>query len=146
MALLTYTTEIEAKRSASEVVGILASHGAIGVMLSYDGKGVITGIRFEVDTNSGLLSFRLPINAEAVLKVLESQYRQKRIGPRYVNIEQARRVAWRIIKHWVESQMALIEINMVSIEEVFLPYLLIDNGVTLFEHMSDIRFRLPAPK
>src|SRR6266478_5746936 len=37
--------------------------------------------------------------------------------------EQAYRVAWRNILDWVQAQMALLEIGMAKIEEVFLPYM-----------------------
>ena len=36
-------------------------------------------------------------------------------------MQQANRTAWRIIKEWILAQMALIETEMVSVEEVFLP-------------------------
>ena len=38
--------------------------------------------------------------------------------------EQAYRTAWRIIKDWVDAQMALLETEMVDFEEVFMPYIL----------------------
>jgi hypothetical protein len=41
-------------------------------------------------------------------------------------------VGWRIVKNWIESQTALIEIEMAQIAEVFMPYLVInDRGETL---------------
>lgn len=44
------------------------------------------------------------------------------------------RVAWRILRHWVDSQMAIIELEMVQIEQVFLPYIINKNGKTLGEN------------
>ena len=37
--------------------------------------------------------------------------------------DQAYRVAWRNILDWVQAQMALLEIGMAKMEEVFLPYM-----------------------
>ena len=34
-------------------------------------------------------------------------------------IDQAERVAWRILKDWIEVQMALLDIKMVTAEEFF---------------------------
>ncbi len=64
--------------------------------------------------------------------------RKKKIG------EQAGRVAWRIIKDWVDAQMAIVETEMVTIEQVFLPYMLMkDSGYTLYEAMVNKGFYLP---
>ena len=50
------------------------------------------------------------------------------------------RVAWRILKDWVEAQLALIETGMVSVEQVFLPYCQSGNGETLFEAIRKKKF------
>lgn len=47
--------------------------------------------------------------------------------------EQAERVAWRIVKDWVEAQMAILESEMVQMDEIFLPYMLSSSGQTVFE-------------
>lgn len=47
--------------------------------------------------------------------------------------DQAERVSWRIVKDWVEAQMAILESEMVQMDEIFLPYMLNGSGHTLFE-------------
>ena len=47
--------------------------------------------------------------------------------------DQAERVAWRIVKDWVAAQMAILESEMVQMDEIFLPYMLNDKGQTLFQ-------------
>lgn len=47
--------------------------------------------------------------------------------------EQAERVAWRIVKDWVETQMAILESEMVQMDEIFLPYMLNSSGQTIFQ-------------
>lgn len=47
--------------------------------------------------------------------------------------DQAERVAWRILKDWVAAQMAILESEMVQMDEVFLPYMVNDSGQTLFQ-------------
>ena len=56
--------------------------------------------------------------------------------------EQAARVAWRCLKSWVEAQMALIQIGMATMDQVFLPYVLNDEGKTLYEVARDSKFLL----
>ena len=55
-------------------------------------------------------------------------------------MEQARRVGWRIIKDWLEAQMALLELNMVKIQEVFLPYIIGIDGKTIYEKLESKGF------
>jgi hypothetical protein len=57
--------------------------------------------------------------------------------------EQALRVSWRIIKDWVEAQMAIVDTKMVQLEQVFLPYVIMPDGRTLYERVRDARFVLP---
>ena len=79
-----------------------------------------------IDTPFGTRGIRLPANVDAVHKVL---IRQKIKCDR----EQAERVAWRIVKDWVEAQMAILESEMVQMEEIFLPYMIGASGQTFFE-------------
>jgi hypothetical protein len=44
------------------------------------------------------------------------------------------RVVWRIIQTWVKAQLALVDINMVTIPQVFLPYAIMQDGRALAEH------------
>ena len=47
---------------------------------------------------------------------------------------QATRTAWRIVKDWVEAHIALVETQMVTAPQVFLPYAVMRDGRTLSEH------------
>lgn len=143
MPLLNYTTSIDASKTAGQIIGILATHGASAIMSLYDGEGNITGVSFTIRTPAGELPFRLPIDAEACYQVLRKEWTDGKIPPRYVNLDHARRVAWRIIKDWVEAQMALLETEMVRLEQIFLPYLLVNKHQTLFEQILENKFLLP---
>ena len=50
---------------------------------------------------------------------------------------QAVRTAWRIVKDWVEAQMALVETQMVTTRDVFLPYAVMRDGRTLSQHVQN---------
>ena len=50
-------------------------------------------------------------------------------------------MAWRILKDWVEAQMALLDIEMVKFEEIFLPYIEVQ-GQTVFEKLEEKCFFL----
>lgn len=133
MALLNYTTRIEASKTVSEIQKILALHGAKSILVDYDDEGLIEALSFRVITPQGDAGIKLPVNPDAVLAVLTRQSRLGRIPRRYVDRPQAVRVAWRIVKDWVEAQMAILETEMVKMEQIFLPYVLSKDGRTLYE-------------
>lgn len=51
-----------------------------------------------------------------------------------------------IIKDWVDAQLAIIESDMVTLEQVFLPYMQVKGNQTLYETMVERRFLLPEGK
>jgi len=81
------------------------------------------------------------------LRVLQRQAYNREIPARYANKEEhAYRVAWRIIKDWVEAQMSLLETEMVKMEEIFLPYVITPWGKTVYQVMAEKRFLLGPGK
>lgn len=143
MPIANYTTSVDALKSVGEIQGILVGHGARSILINYAKDKTIESLSFLVETRHGEIHFRLPVNADAVLKVLEEQG----CPPRYANYPQAVRVAWRIIKDWVRAQMALLETEMVKMEQVFLPYMVGKGGEkTLYEVMDDKGFYLKEGK
>jgi len=128
MAIIKYTTEIDARKTLGQVQGILADKGASAVLVEYE-QGRPVAMAFKLNTSRGEMGYRLPANPHAILRILE----RDRVDRRYRNLDQATRVAWRIIKDWVAAQAALAESEMVEMEEVFLPYLLVGDKQTVFE-------------
>lgn len=147
--LLNYTTEISVEKTVGEIYGLLARNKSEAVMSEFDGAGNITAIAFKVKTRHGLIAFRLPANIPAAAQVLKDQAYARQIPRRFQNdVPQARRVAWRIIRQWLEAQLALVQLGMAKIEEVFLPYAQNAAGETVFEALERDEFRglaLPAP-
>lgn len=141
MAILNYTTTIDSFKTVSEIEYILMKHKAKSIMKNYDGDS-ITGLSFLIDTGFQQIPVRLPVKVDECLKVLK---KEKRENPRKQirdTREQAERVAWRILKDWVEAQMALLDIEMVRFEEIFLPYIETDNGRTIYEQLKEKQFLL----
>jgi hypothetical protein len=93
--------------------------------------------------------FGLPCDWKPVFEVM---YKDKKSYPtydrRYESQQSARRAqairtAWRIVKDWVEAQLAIIETRMVKTEQVFLPYVIMRDNRTLYEHVqTDPKFLL----
>jgi hypothetical protein len=108
--------------------------------MDFDDEQRVTAVSFIARTKHGDIPFRLPADVDAALAVMEDEG----LAPRFCTREHAERVAWRILKDWVRAQMALIEVEMVTLEQVFLPYMLTRDGQnTLYEIMVDKGFYLP---
>jgi len=137
MPLKNYTTTIAPEKSIAEIEVTLSMHGATDIHKQYDGLGNVIAITFGINTKHGIIPFRLPAKPEAVRQILmeEKAKRQLNIPKKTASdITHARRVTWRIIKHWVDAQIALIEMNMAKTEEVFMPYMLSSQtNETLFQ-------------
>ena len=132
MPILNYTTAIDYEKSIMEIRQNLVKHGATRIVSDYNGL-IPSAISFSLEVNGNPVAFRLPANYRGVLAVLEAD---KKVPARYKSEEHALKVSWRIIKDWVEVQMALVEVNLAEMAEVFLPYALTGNGNTLYEEIK----------
>lgn len=133
MALKNYTTKIPANRSVQEIQDMLQRHGATGVLLNYEkGTGRIESLAFQMDFNGNPMGFRLPLKWRNAQEVLEREGNRQARDDDYCY-----RVAWRIIRNWLEQQMALIEIDQVDLQEIFLPYAVQKNGNTLYQNILE---------
>jgi len=134
MPLFKYTTQVDASKTVAEIQKCLVTHGASAVLNQYDGEGYIVSLSFQMIINDKNISFRLPSDWRPVLEILQDD---PKVTNRYCTQEQALRGAWRIIQAWVEAQMAIVETEMVKIEQVFLPYAVMKDGKTLSEKIID---------
>jgi hypothetical protein len=141
MPLLNYTTTVPVNRSVAQLQGLLIEAGARSIATEYSTAGSATAIAFTSDTPLGPRAFVLPVNAKRVQAVLQ----RERLAPRYTTFEQAERVAWRILKDWAEAQLAIIRTEMVTLDQVMLPYMKAADGRSVYEMYRDDQLALPAP-
>jgi hypothetical protein len=136
MPLLNYTTGIDTNRTVSEIQQILAAKGAKSVSVEYAPMPSSTpaAVTFVLDLKGQIFQFRLPCNAEGVLKVIR---KERKLPQREQTMERAWKIAWRIVKDWVEAQMAIIESNQASMAEVFLPYMVSVDGLTFYQRFLE---------
>ncbi len=150
MPLLNYTTSIDTGKTVNEITMMLSRARASAILSEFDDQQHLTAVSFKIQTKFGIMAFRLPCEPKAVMAVINNQVLAGKIPRRYRDdMEQARRVGWRIIKDWLEAQLAIVETQMVSLDQVFLPYAQNESGQTLYEVMSGGGFSglaLPAPQ
>ncbi len=137
MSMLNYTTSIAASRSVAEISTLLAKGRCAAIMTEFDDFGNPKAISFRVSTADGLMSFRLPANAA---KVLECLKKDPKVPARDRTLQHAQNVSWRILKDWLAAQMSLIESSMVTLPQVFLPYVQNAQGETLYEALQKTNF------
>lgn len=114
--------------------------GARAIMVEYDDAGAVVGMSFAVISPFGKQGYTLPVRTERVLAVLI----RDKVQPRYCTSEHAERVAWRILKDWIEAQLALLQTEMVTLDQVMLPYMRTSDGRTVYELYLDDQLALPA--
>lgn len=123
MPIANYTTGVSVATTAGEVTGLLAQSGANRIMTQYKTGSQGTSIEsmsFEITTEYGPRPFMLPIRTEGVLATLK----RDGVPKKYLTLEHAEKVAWRIAKDWLRGQLALIDAGMTTLDEVMFPWML----------------------
>jgi len=139
MPLKNYQSRSPLPNIFSAIEKTLASHGARQIVRDYDGGGRIVSISFSVQVNDQILGIKLPAKIDQVERIFQEQ------GVKY-KPEQPYRTAWATIRDWIDAQMALIDWEVVRLEEVFLPYMVWQDGRTFFQVMEDKNFLIGEGK
>jgi hypothetical protein len=145
MPIKNWTTEVEAERTAGEIAGYLASRGARRIEFEYDQWGKPAAITFGASIEGRQFAYRLPVRPQAVLEKLTVD----KAPAKYRNLDQARRIAWRIVKDWLVAQFSLVDAGGAELGEIFMPYLIIagpGGSGTFYQHFLEHqeRYALPA--
>ncbi len=138
MAILNYTTSIDSEKTISEIQKCLVKHGATKIVTDYQ-DGSPSGVTFCLTINQNMVGFCLPANYEGVLLAMK---KDPKVPQRLCTKEQALKVSWRIVKDWVEAQMAIVEAKLADVAEVFLPYAITRTGTTLYKEIQGDGMRL----
>lgn len=135
MPILNYTTSIDPHRTVGEIQRLLATKGATGILTEYAG-GEPSSLAFQISSGGQQLRYRLPCRAKAVHAILLREYRAGKVERRFTSEQHAMKVAWRIVKDWIEAQLALVESGLADTAEVFMPYQLVEGDQTMYEVMQ----------
>ncbi len=132
MAILNYTTSIDSEKSIMEIQKCLSKNGANKIVTDYINSQP-SAVTFCIDIKGNIVAFSLPANYTGVLKAMQQD---KKVPRSKCTEEQAQKVAWRIVKDWVEAQMAIVQAQIADMAEVFLPYVITKNGNTLYKEVQ----------
>jgi hypothetical protein len=123
---------------------ILIDHGAREFTFELDGEGKYTALKFAFEVQGRVLHFRMPANVDKVRKALMDRAKtQTQVN---IAIKQSYQVAWANVRDWLDVQMALVEIHLAELPQIFLPYMLAQDGkTTYFESLKEQHYLLPEP-
>lgn len=142
MPILNYTTQVEPEKSIAEVTGLLTRFGARSITTEFDNDGFVSGISFIIMIEMRPLAIRLPVNVDGVYGTLRMA---KGVPNRSKTQAQARRVAWRILKDWLEAQLALFQVGQAEAGQVLMPYAVDSEGRTAYQMFRDSHVRQLPP-
>lgn len=135
MPILNYTTSVSATRTASDIQSTLANKGAKRVSVDYDPQGDPVAVEFMIEIHKQPVWFKLPCNVDGVYRAMTKD--RSGVPRKLQNKPQAQRAAWRIVKNWIEVQLALVEANQVEMAEVFLPYVIDRDGQSMYSRFKE---------
>lgn len=134
MPILNYTTKISPNKTIGEIQEVLVAHGAKKIVCDYADDGTLSAVTFGLFMTDTMTFFSLPANYDGVLKAMA---KDRKIPRSLITREQAVRIAWRILKDWIEAQCAIIEAGLAEMPEVFLPYAVTKTGNTLYKEIKE---------
>jgi len=102
-----------------------------------DANGQPSGMSFKISCDGQEIPFRIPANPVGVLRALKKNAPYSKQNP-----EQAQRVAWRIMKDYIEVQLAVVESEQAQFAEVFMGYAIVQGGQTMFQRFMENPSRL----
>lgn len=113
------TTAKSPEQTIAEIQIALKQFCITAVQINYGDSGEVEGMAFMLPTEDGRsLPIKVPANWRPLWKMAQDGL------TKYIKDEaQARKVAWRQIYRWIQAQLALLNLKMVNIDEVFLPYI-----------------------
>lgn len=132
------TISISPEKTIAAIQNILRQYGVRQIMIDYNDDGQVGTVSFTMRVKDSLVPFKLPANHNALLEMARrGETKYLKAG----DTDQARRIAWRMNLRWIEAQMALVEVGMVTADQVFMPYIMVDaKGTTLYQQLTEKGF------
>lgn len=141
-SVVNYTTAVPVTQSLAEMQERLASSGAAHIGVGYE-DGYPIALTFVLRGPHGPRDFHVPVDVDAMQRLLRSHEDEGRFKAmrkakgHFTTREHAARVAWRVMKDWLGATLALVECDLLRLDEVMLPHLIVDDGRTLAQAYRD---------
>lgn len=135
---MNYTSKVKAATTIAEITDMLGRSGAASVTSLY-ADGQPQGVAFDIPTSRGRQTYHLQVDVAGVEAAIErSRARgELRTHGNFRGTEHARGVAWRILKDWLEAQLAFIEAGLAALDQIMLPFMITGNGRTVYQAVME---------
>ena len=94
-------------------------------------------------TAHGERTYMLPARIDGIHKALQED---TRVDLRFTTRQHAAAVGWRLVEDWLSAQLAFLEAEMHTLEEIMMPWLLVDREGqrSLYDVMVEHQMALPG--
>jgi len=131
------TTSISVIKTCLEIEEVLIKHSVTAIMKTID-NGAVSGIQFVYNDNGQSVPIKIPFRWQAIQKLAHNgNTGYNKTGDE----EQARKVAARIELRWIQSMLAKVEVGMAEMVEIFMPYIMVNDGQSFYEKLSSENFK-----
>lgn len=137
MALVNYTTEVDANKTVAEIELFLLNFGISKITKEYDDAQRPVSLNFAAFLLGQPQWFSLKVSTDAVLSALKNP--KHKVPPRYQTRDHAFRVGWRIMKDLVRCQLSAVEVKQMEISEAFFSFIVDGDGITTYSHFLEAR-------
>lgn len=133
------STHTDYWKSLGEIHQILVRAGADHISTRNE-NGIPVGMSFSITIDNFPINFILPVEIDGLAEILKNSKAGRELrGARNFD-DKVLRVGWRIVKDWVDAQIAFIEARKAadrlrSLATAFLPYAVNEQGVTLAQKL-----------
>lgn len=137
MNIKNFSTKVPAARTVMEIEQLLMQLGATEIRKTNNGQ-FITEIIFMYEERGHKIAFKIPANFDKVHELLKKSKPTGISKQRANSREHAYNVGWRIVKDWIHSHLTMLQINAVSVPQLFLSYAYDQtSGKTVYELYSN---------
>lgn len=154
MPIANYTTTKKVDETLPDIIAALRRRGVTRISTVYDDDGQEVGLEFTMRTDYGSRDFSLPVRVDGVQEALRRAEKAgefaslKKAAGTFTTRAHAARVAWAIARDWLRAQGALIDANLVTMDEVMMPYMVAryehGEAVTMYGAFRDQQLALGA--
>lgn len=130
MGIAFYTSTVSVAQTAGEIQALLARRGVARIATLFGEDGEPSGLAFTLRTDYGYRDFEMPVHVDGVYAALAGD---AGLPKKHQTRGQAYRTAWRIAHALLVAQVALIDAEMASLDELLLPFMVDAAGTTAYQ-------------
>ncbi len=128
------STRVPVSRSKNEIERTLVKYGADDIMMGTSKRGSLAFVAFQIEGRNVRMNLPLPSpdDKEFTKTATGMNRSESELVRRW---EQACRQRWRVLGLFVKAQLEVVANGIMSIDEAFLPWVLLPDGRTIGEHV-----------